>query len=33
MLHQDYLFLFVLISGVYLLLQMYYTGGGHLWRH
>ena len=33
MLHHDYLFLFVLICGVYLILQVYFMGGGHLWRH
>jgi hypothetical protein len=32
MLHHDDLYLFVLICGLYLILQIYWTNGGHL-RH
>jgi hypothetical protein len=33
MLRQDYLFVLLLVSGLYLILQFYWTGGSHLWRH
>jgi len=32
MLHQDYFFVVLLVFGLYLMLQFYWTGG-HFWRH
>jgi hypothetical protein len=33
MLHHDYFFVLLLMFGLYLILQFYWNGGGHLRRH